>query len=100
MGHSTGCQDVIHYLTSPPSNVYKAPREPVVGGILQAPASDREYFANDTGADWCKEWAKRIPTAQALIKEGKGDQLMDVEFWKTAGCPITAYRLFSLVGIG
>ena len=40
MGHSTGCQDTLHYLTAPvqPGTI----RATVQGAILQAPASDRE----------------------------------------------------------
>jgi Protein of unknown function (DUF1749) len=40
MGHSTGCQDVLHYLHSsiPPGKK----RPPIQGAILQAPVSDRE----------------------------------------------------------
>ena len=42
MGHSTGCQDVIHYLTK---TLYKEnipETSQVQGGILQAPVSDLE----------------------------------------------------------
>jgi len=38
MGSSTGCQDVMEYLTG--ANAAKRPR--IDGGILQAPVSDRE----------------------------------------------------------
>ncbi|OAP64665.1 hypothetical protein AYL99_00637 [Fonsecaea erecta] len=40
MGHSTGCQDLMHYLVSPVST--SSPRPSVSGAILQAPVSDRE----------------------------------------------------------
>ncbi|KIX09351.1 uncharacterized protein Z518_00430 [Rhinocladiella mackenziei CBS 650.93] len=43
MGHSTGCQDVLHYLCSHPP----APRPIIAGGILQAPVSDREAIIHD-----------------------------------------------------
>jgi hypothetical protein len=51
MGHSTGSQDVLHYLHSPNplplnqkfnSGLQHITRPPVDGGILQAPASDKE----------------------------------------------------------
>ncbi|OJD19449.1 hypothetical protein AJ78_00623 [Emergomyces pasteurianus Ep9510] len=47
MGHSTGSQDVLHYLYSQnPGPQATAPRPPVDGGILQAPVSDREAILN------------------------------------------------------
>ncbi|KMU71730.1 hypothetical protein CISG_00040 [Coccidioides immitis RMSCC 3703] len=49
MGHSTGSQDVLHYLYSP--NPLQAgsglKRQPVDGAILQAPVSDRDSDLND-----------------------------------------------------
>ena len=42
MGHSTGCQDAIHYLLSPVSTGQTRP--PIQSIILQAPVSDREVF--------------------------------------------------------
>ena len=41
LGHSTGCQDVLFYLTSP-SAPNTPPRPQVHGAILQAPVSDRD----------------------------------------------------------
>jgi hypothetical protein len=96
MGHSTGSQDVIHYLTSPGYSK----REPVSGGIMQAPASDRQYFANPK-TEGSKKWMEALAEAEALLKEGKGDQFLNDEFCNdVAECLINAYRLHSLVGIG
>ena len=49
MGHSTGCQDLMHYLVSPipPSS----PRPNISGIILQAPVSDREAILNEVDTD-------------------------------------------------
>lgn len=53
MGHSTGSQDVMHYLITPNPLPQNAPTEPALervvrpeldGAILQAPVSDREHF--------------------------------------------------------
>lgn len=96
MGHSTGSQDVIHYLTSSGSTS----RATVDGGIMQAPASDRQYFQGKPEAPTYRFWADALVVAEKLIKEGKKDQLMSEEFCKQAGCPMSAYRTHSLVGIG
>lgn len=47
MGHSTGCQDVLHYLCSPIRPGHTRP--PIQGAILQAPVSDREGLQNAIG---------------------------------------------------
>ena len=94
MGHSTGSQDVIHYLTSPSSS--SSPRPKVDGGIMQAPASDREYFSggDDTGIN---AWLSNLPIAEGMMKDGKGDQVMDDKACEAMGIRITAYRLWSLL---
>lgn len=84
MGHSTGSQDVIHYLLN---------KTGVDGGILQAPVSDREHFTVEDKAGWLKG----LPKATELVKAGRGSQLLDDEFNKSAGLRFTAYRLWSLL---
>lgn len=44
MGHSTGCQDSIHYLTSPLGE-FERERPPLDGVVLQAASSDRDAMA-------------------------------------------------------
>lgn len=83
MGHSTGSQDVIHYLSST--------RAAVQGGIMVAPASDREFFERDRDPDW----ATALERANELIRAGKPDTTLDV-----SGTRMSAYRLHSLVGVG
>lgn len=83
MGHSTGSQDVIHYLSSK--------RDEVQGGIMVAPASDREFFERDPDA----EWAAALKKAKALIAEGKPRETLMV-----SGMRMSAYRMHSLVGVG
>ncbi|ORY26999.1 hypothetical protein BCR39DRAFT_578327 [Naematelia encephala] len=92
MGHSTGSQDVIHYLSS------SDPVALVEGGIMQAPASDREFFTSETGDT--QGWKEQLRIAEELIKEGKGDEIVDKAFCKAIGARMTAYRVHSLVGIG
>lgn len=83
MGHSTGSQDVIHYLSSK--------RDQVEGGIMVAPASDREFFERDPDP----EWAAALKTAKQLIKDGKPRETFMVN-----GMRMSAYRMHSLVGVG
>ncbi len=87
-GHSTGSQDVIHYLTMS--------RRKVAGGIMISPASDREYFEKDRDA----LWVEQLALAEGMIAEGRGDQLMDDRMTEAFGARITAYRLHSLIGVG
>ncbi|WOO79990.1 UPF0613 protein [Vanrija pseudolonga] len=91
MGHSTGSQAVLRYLSQG-----RLPE--AQGGILQSPASDREFFAADP--DDTNIWKRYLPRAEALIVAGKGDQVLDDEFTKETSIRMTAYRLHSLVGVG
>ncbi len=43
MGHSTGCQDLMHYLLSPTGS----PRPSISGAVFQAPVSDREAILHE-----------------------------------------------------
>lgn len=60
---------------------------------MQAPVSDREHFpvADDEG------WLKGLPKATEMVKAGRGSELLDDEFNKSAGLRFTAYRLWSLL---
>jgi len=63
---------------------------------MQAPASDREYFSggDDTGIN---AWLSNLPIAEQMMKDGKGDQIMDDKACEAMGIRITAYRLWSLL---
>lgn len=63
---------------------------------MQAPASDREYFAegDDPGVN---AWNRNLPIATKMLEEGAGDKVMDDEACKAMGISITAYRLWSLL---
>ncbi|GMH65269.1 hypothetical protein TrRE_jg7595 [Triparma retinervis] len=78
VGHSTGCQQTVHYLRTSPN------AEAITGAILQAPASDRE--TTEDNAKWCE-------MAENMINEGKADEFLPrAAFW----APITASRFSSL----
>lgn len=87
MGHSTGSQDVIHYLTARARGVTLAP---VDGGIMQAPVSDREHFAIDAST---ASWTAALPRATELVKAGKGSEILEADL----GLRMSAYRLWSLL---
>ncbi|KAG0580114.1 hypothetical protein KC19_4G147700 [Ceratodon purpureus] len=83
VGHSTGCQDIVHYLRTG-GHCTRAVR----GAILQAPVSDREFRAT------LPETQPMLELAEKMIKEGKGEELMPRDASPEA--PITANRFRSL----
>ncbi|KAL3507985.1 hypothetical protein ACH5RR_033367 [Cinchona calisaya] len=83
LGHSTGCQDIVHYMRT-----NSACSRAVRAAILQAPVSDREYNAT------LPETASMIDLASKMISEGLGSELMPWE--ANRDVPITAYRYHSL----
>ncbi|XP_054786583.1 UPF0613 protein PB24D3.06c isoform X2 [Prosopis cineraria] len=83
LGHSTGCQDIVHYMRT-----NAACSRAVRAAILQAPVSDREYQAT------LPKTASMIDLAASMIREGRASDLMPREADSSA--PITAYRYHSL----
>ncbi|XP_068660100.1 UPF0613 protein PB24D3.06c-like [Aristolochia californica] len=83
LGHSTGCQDIVHYM-----HTSAACSRAVRAAILQAPVSDREYRAT------LPETAAMINLASTMVNEGRGMELMPRE--ANPDAPITAYRYHSL----
>ena len=69
MGHSTGCQDVMEYLTGPGHEFHP----PVNGGILQAPVSDREAIVASCAPE---VYARACRIAEGMVNEGKGEDIM------------------------
>ncbi|KDQ16236.1 hypothetical protein BOTBODRAFT_30956 [Botryobasidium botryosum FD-172 SS1] len=118
MGHSTGCQDAIHYLTKKPWNTSTgsdSPRPPITAAILQAPVCDREYFEATCSVD-AIAW---VEVAKGLVEEGKGSSWMpkaasdaamgksgfegeaeEIGEWQAGSVPFTAYRFWSLYAEG
>jgi hypothetical protein len=87
VGHSTGCQQTVHYL----KHGLTANREKVKVAVMQAPVSDREHAMTEPN------YTKYVTLAKAMIAEGKGQEMMPREaFW----APITAQRLLDLHLVG
>ncbi|ESZ96462.1 hypothetical protein SBOR_3194 [Sclerotinia borealis F-4128] len=90
MGHSTGCQDVMEYLTGPGHET----NAPIDGGITQAPVSDREALGQEMDADILKS---SISLAQKMVEAGDGEEILPSS--ATQGffpSPVCARRWLSL----
>ncbi|OBW68532.1 MAG: Uncharacterized protein AUREO_013830 [Aureobasidium pullulans] len=70
MGHSTGCQDCLHYFASEDK---RGDRAKVDGVILQAPVSDREAMVKDMDK---KDYDGACKMAEDWVKEGKGEHIL------------------------
>ena len=97
MGHSTGCQDLLHYVLSPvPAG---KTRPPVNGIILQGPVSDRDamYLVLNTD-DGKTTYATLVQHANSIPQdEQKSTILPYAESRKLMGSvPMSAYRFLSL----
>lgn len=66
LGHSTGCQDVMEYLTG----IGHEKRPAIDGAIIQAPASDREAIVKDMDPELYQSSCK---AAKKMVEEGHGD---------------------------
>lgn len=77
MGHSTGCQDVVQLLSQERSLSRNGgnPKIQIDGGILQAPASDYDYFE----AHKTEEDVKRLAESQTLLDAQQGGALLPRE---------------------
>lgn len=94
MGHSTGCQDTMEYLSKFKFNdKYQPDVHDVDGGILQAPVSDVEAF--QLTHKNLEELTKRVH--DEYISQGKGEHILPQEFRAaTFNTAITANRFYSL----
>uniref|UniRef100_A0A7S4SG09 Phosphoribulokinase/uridine kinase domain-containing protein n=1 Tax=Alexandrium monilatum TaxID=311494 RepID=A0A7S4SG09_9DINO len=96
LGHSTGCQDIVHYLRR------GRRASDVIAAILQAPVSDREALlaGSDEGAASAAELAGHREAAAALIAAGRGEEPMPRAAALLLGPPhvVTASRFASLTG--
>ncbi|KAL1297708.1 hypothetical protein AAFC00_006256 [Neodothiora populina] len=97
MGHSTGCQDSLHYLcsSSHTATTTKPPMAKVDGVILQAPVSDAEALVMEMGAE---KLAMVNSLAQHFMSTGRGEDCLPQS--EAAGifgqCPVSARRWLSL----
>jgi alpha-beta hydrolase superfamily lysophospholipase len=92
MGHSTGCQDVMEYVTG--KGHEQRPR--IDGAILQAPVSDREGLPAIMTSE---EHAEIIRTAEEYIQDGRAQDALPASVSGTylGRLPISAYRWQSLL---
>lgn len=96
MGHSTGSQDTMEYLTKLRTSEKFEPILDIDAAIIQAPASDSEGLGDASSDSNLKELLSK---AQELIEEGRSGELMPAAALKyTFGSPATAYRFNSLLG--
>lgn len=119
MGHSTGSQCVLHYLSKPNPHTSKPPfdrwlehvKRPVVdGGIMQAPVSDREAiqwvisegFMGKTPMELQETYDKLVAMAkEAVAKDISWDVPLPLSLTSQFGygfsTPVSARRFLSLV---
>lgn len=87
MGHSTGCQDVMKYLTGDGS------RPAVDGAILQTPSSDREALVDMLPR---RVYDESVEVARRMLRAGDGEEMVPRRFGDFFGAPCTARRWLSL----
>ncbi|MCJ1398493.1 hypothetical protein MMC11_001693 [Xylographa trunciseda] len=93
LGHSTGCQDIMHYLLSPLGKT-EIPRPHLAGGILQAGVSDRECMAMLLPEEL---YNSSVRLAQSYVNDGREEDVLPMA--ATGGfmnVPITARRWLAL----
>ena len=91
MGHSTGCQDVMEYLTGKGSQT----RPSIDGAIIQASVSDREALVMSVDAQKLKESAD---IAAKMVEEGDGDEIVPSKYTTPLlPAPLSARRWLSLL---
>ncbi len=89
MGHSTGCQDIMEYLTG----FGHETRALIDGGILQGPVSDRESILMTMDR---ATYDMSCETARSMIETGRGNEIIPSNFIQNFPCPVTATRWLSL----
>lgn len=95
MGHSTGCQDAIRYLSTFRYDSKFNESMDIEGSILQAPVSDREGIAYEHGEQELDALVKEC--YDNYISKGLEKELLPLKFTKISfGYPINAYRFYSL----
>ncbi|KAH0542712.1 hypothetical protein FGG08_002947 [Glutinoglossum americanum] len=91
LGHSTGCQDTVEYLTGKGCEG----RPGVDGAVLQAPVSDRQAVRTTLGEEKLREG---IAAARKLIEGGRGEEILpkDLTRDELGEAPCSALRWYSL----
>lgn len=102
LGHSTGCQDIMHYLTQENELTTVADRPKLDGAIIQASVSDRQAFFTMKG-NTREFWEESLTAVSKLLAEdynGNKDKLVPAHynshFFDT---PISNYRWHSLLAV-
>ncbi|ODQ66515.1 DUF1749-domain-containing protein [Nadsonia fulvescens var. elongata DSM 6958] len=99
LGHSTGTQDIMYYLTQEyngDSNLLSV-RPTISGAILQASVSDRDSIIHNIGEE---TWKSCLEMAQDWVQKGKGADVLPSEILKKfIPAPISAERWVSLTGV-
>lgn len=97
VGHSTGCQDIVHLFRKHGGTTEAAA---VCGAVLQGPVSDREdmrYVAPGGSGSEPQVPDAVVEEAAQMIREGRGG--LPMQSWMYCNrFPITAERLWSLCG--
>lgn len=97
MGHSTGCQDTMEYLTKYSREEGFEKIQEINGGILQAPVSDSEAFEFWSKGEDLKTLKELISLAKTYLDAGKPNELLPKAALDLAlGTAFTAYRFHSL----
>jgi hypothetical protein len=89
VGHSTGCQDIVHFLKR------GRHKDAITAAVLQAPVSDREAMCMEHGSEAIEA---AHDAARLMMESGDGDSLMPRSTPGVFGAPVTAARYFSLSG--
>lgn len=101
MGHSTGCQDVMRYLTAPnPLNDRKPARPVIQGAILQAPVSDRDAMNHtiEEGPEAKKAYDSIMKTVDATPEHQRRDVVLPLNLMRPllGLVPVSIARFLSL----
>ncbi|KAF2470070.1 DUF1749-domain-containing protein [Lindgomyces ingoldianus] len=96
MGHSTGCQDIMAYLTSSsPSSSSSHPRPAIDGAILQGAVSDREGIKAAISPD---TYSTIVTLARSYISQNKASDILPQNpLSKLFGASMTPTRALSLL---
>lgn len=102
LGHSTGCQDVMHYLTLDNEFTKVTDRPKINGAIIQASVSDREAFLAMEG-NTREFWQESLATVSKLLDEdynGNKDKLVPSHYFSHFfDTPISNYRWKALLAV-
>lgn len=105
MGHSTGCQDTMRYLSAPnPVSERQAKRPVVQGAILQAPVSDRDAMNHSIkeGPEVSKAYDRAMAIVNATSEKDYRDVLLPLSVSRSlfGPAPLSIARFLSLASPG